>query len=263
MNTKQAVNLSKTSVIDNIFIDDGGVGEVPVLFIHSLAGNTQQWTAQLDHVRQTRRAIALDLRGHGKSKSDANGDYTIDSLVEDVHTVVNALDLQKFILVGHSLGGSVAVAYAGVYSERVAGVLLVDPSGDSTQIPEGEIRPFLDALNSEAAQPVIEGYWQQILTGATTATQNKVMQDLRDTPKEIIVNALSSLFKYNPVPALNRYHGPKMSIITPITDTPIGLHNLVADFSHVMITGTGHWLHMDKPETFSQQMDAFFTSIEN
>ena len=50
----------------NIFVDDGGAGSVSVVFVHSLAGNTQQWSAQLNHIRTTRRAIALDLRGHGR-----------------------------------------------------------------------------------------------------------------------------------------------------------------------------------------------------
>ena len=47
--------------------DDGGSGGVPVVFIHSYAGDTTHWTAQLAHLRKTRRAIALDLRGHGQS----------------------------------------------------------------------------------------------------------------------------------------------------------------------------------------------------
>ena len=46
------------------FIDDGGDGAVPVVFLHSLAGNTRQWAAQLSHVRQSRRAIAIDLPGN-------------------------------------------------------------------------------------------------------------------------------------------------------------------------------------------------------
>lgn len=262
MNTQHVINMSETSYVGNIFIDDGGTGELPIIFIHSLAGNMQQWSAQIDHVRKTRRAIALDLRGHGQSKPNANGEFTIDLLVADVHAVVNELGLQKFILVGHSMGGSVAVAYAGAYPEHVAGLLLVDPSGDSTQIPEGEIRPFIDAMRSEAYQSVVEGYWQQILTGATATTQTKVMQDLRNTPKETVVELLTALFGYHPVPALNRFHGPKLSIITPITDIPIGLHNLVSDLPHVMVTGTGHWLHMDKPEHFNQILDDFLASTD-
>jgi pimeloyl-ACP methyl ester carboxylesterase len=60
--------------VSGIFVDDDGAGSVPVIFIHSLAGNTRQWSAQLDHIRKTRRAIALDLRGHGQTAAPANGE---------------------------------------------------------------------------------------------------------------------------------------------------------------------------------------------
>ena len=247
----------------NITIDDGGDGSLPVVFVHSLAGNTQQWSAQLSHIRTTRRAIALELRGHGQSLPPADGDYAIESMVEDIQTVVYKLGIERFILVGHSMGGSVAGAYAGVYPERVAGLLLVDPSGDSTQMPIEEVQQYLGALESEAYSNVVGGYWSQILTGSAETTQAKVMQDLRDTPKATVVGVFKELFKYNPVPALERYDGPKLSVITSINETPFSVHNLVSNLPHKMITGTGHWLQLDKPEEYNQIMDEFLSSVDN
>ena len=249
--------------ISNIFVDDGGAGSVPVVFIHASAGNTQQWSAQLNHIRTTRRAIALDLRGHGQSLPPANGDYAIDSMAQDIRTVIEQLGVERFILVGHSMGGSVAGAYAGAYPERVAGLLLVDPSGDSTQMPVEEVQQYLGALESEAYSSVVEGYWSQILTGSAETTETKVMQDLRDTSKATVVGVFKELFKYNPVPALERYHGPKLSIITSLNETPFSIHNLVSDLPHKVITGTGHWLQLDKPKEFNRIMDDFLTSIDN
>ena len=252
-----------SSKISKIYIDDGGEGPLPVVFVHSLAGNTQQWSAQLSHIRTTRRAIALDLRGHGQSSSPENGDYAIDSMAQDVQTVVDQLGIERFILVGHSMGGSVAGAYAGVYPERVAGLLLVDPSGDSTQMPIEEVQQYLGALESEAYANVVEGYWSQILSGSTETTHAKVMQDLRDTPKATVVGVFKDLFKYNPVPALERIDGPTLSIITAINETPFSGHNLVPILPHKMITGTGHGLQLDKPEEFNQIMDELLSSVDN
>lgn len=247
----------------NIFHDDGGSGGLPVVFVHSLAGNTQQWAAQLDHVRETRRGVALDLRGHGRSSSPSNDDYAIDSLAQDVHTVVEQLDLKSFVLVGHSLGGSVAAAYAGTYPDHVAGLLLVDPTGDSTQIPVEQVQSFIGALESEAYAQTIEGYWQRILTGSTAATEASVMETLRQTPKAAVVGALKAPYSYNPIPALERYHGPKLSVITPLNETPFSLHNLVPNLPHVLITGTGHWLHMDKPDQFNRILDDFLVRLND
>lgn len=248
--------------VSNIYFDDGGTGSVPVVFIHSLAGNTQQWSAQLNHIRTTRRAVALDLRGHGQSLSSVNNDYAIDSMAQDVQTVVEYLDLERFLLVGHSMGGSVALAYAGAYPHRVAGLLLVDPSGDATQLPAEEMQQYLGALESDAYSNVVEGYWSQLLTGSTEMTETKVMQDLRNTPKATVVGVFQQLFKYNPVPALKSYNGPKLSVITVLNDTPVSLHNLMLDLPHNKITGTGHWLQMDKPEEFNRIMDDFFATVD-
>jgi pimeloyl-ACP methyl ester carboxylesterase len=249
--------------ISNIYIDDGGDGSLPVVFVHSLAGNTQQWSAQLNHIRTTRRAVALDLRGHGQSLPPANGDYAIESMVQDIQVVVDQLGIERFILVGHSMGGSVAGAYAGAYPERVAGLLLVDPSGDSTQMPIEEVQQYIGALESEAYSNVVEGYWSQLLTGSSETTQAKVMQGLRDTPKATVVGVFKELFKYNPTPALEHYDGPRLSVITSVNETPFSVHNLVSDLPHKMITGTGHWLQLDRPEEFNRIMDEFLSSVDD
>src|SRR5918995_1769 len=76
-------------------VDDGGRGELPVLLVHSLAGNSAQWSVQLEHLRATRRAIALDLRGHGRSEPPKNGDYSMSGMAGDIEAVVNALGIEK------------------------------------------------------------------------------------------------------------------------------------------------------------------------
>ena len=247
--------------ISNIFFDDGGVGSIPVVFVHSLAGNTQQWSAQLDYVRTTRRAVALDLRGHGQSPLPVTNDYTIPALAQDIQTVVDQLGIQRFILAGHSMGGSVATYYASIHPQRVAGLLLVDPSGDSTKLPIEDIQHYIAALESDAYSGFINGYWNQILAGATNATRTAVMQHLQDTPQETVVGVFKELFKYNPMPALARYSGPKLSIITPLNETPFSLHKLTDDLPYELITGTGHWLQMDKPDAFNKILDKFLASI--
>ena len=52
-----------------LHVDDDGTGGVPVVFVHSFTGDTTHWSAQLEHLRKTRRAVAFDLRGHGQSES--------------------------------------------------------------------------------------------------------------------------------------------------------------------------------------------------
>lgn len=136
--------------IGPLSFDDGGIGGMPVIFVHSLAGNTSQWSAQLGHLRKSRRAIAIDLRGHGLSRPPADGDYSVEGLVRDIDTVVREIAVSEFVLVGHSMGGIVSLAYAHAHPGRVAGILLADPAGDVRRVPEEEIRQFMGALESDA-----------------------------------------------------------------------------------------------------------------
>lgn len=244
-------------------VDDGGTGGLPVVFIHSSGGNTTHWSEQLAHLRKTRRAMALDLRGHGLSQSPKDGDYRLISLAGDVDAVVSKAGIQKFILVGHSMGGSVAITYAGLHPDRVAGLLVVDSGGDPKQFPEERKQQIIKAMESDAYTNVTDSYWKQLLLGSDPGVQARVMKDMQLMPKDMVISQVKELFWFDPVPALSRYRGPKLSVITPANDTEFSLHRLQPDFPHVVVTGTGHWLHLDKPQAFNRILDEFLRNIGN
>jgi len=240
-----------------LHVDDGGRDRVSVLFVHSLAGNCSHWFSQLEHLRRERRAIALDLRGHGLSGMASDGDYSISALADDIKSAAEALNLQKFFLVGHSLGASAAIEFAGRHPEMLAGLLLADPSGDARKLPAEVMGPFLDAMQSEAYASTVEGYWKSMIAVSNPAIQEKLLSDLRSTGKDVVTEAFRSTLKFDPLTPLERYSGRKLSVITDLNDTPISLHNLLADLPHVRISGTGHWLQLDRPEEFNRILDAF------
>ncbi|MDQ3426847.1 MAG: alpha/beta hydrolase [Gemmatimonadota bacterium] len=236
-------------------IDDGGQGH-PVLFVHSLAGNTSHWSAQLDHLRKTRRAVALDLRGHGRSEAPGNGDYAIEALAADIGMVADALGLERFALVGHSMGAGVALAYAGAHPERLTHLFVADPIGDGTQTPEAEVSPFLQALDSPAYVEVIEGYWSSI-AGPNGAVLERLLRDLRETPRETVVRGLHAVRDFDPNPALARFRGPTLAVVTPANDYPYSMHRLGPGLPHLVVEGTGHWLQLDRPAEINRILDRF------
>jgi pimeloyl-ACP methyl ester carboxylesterase len=244
-----------------LHVDDGGLGNLAVVFVHAFGGNTAHWSAQLEHLRKTRRAVALDLRGHGLSQPPADGDYRMESMAGDIDAVVNKIGLPKFILAGHSMGGSVAIAYAGLHPERVAGLLLVD-TGDSKQIPDDQKRQYIKALESDAYAGVMENYFDQMLTGSVLGVRAKVMQEIKNMPKEMALSLIKEQFSYDPLPALTRYKGPKLAVVTPAYNMPYSLHNLVPDLPHVVVTGTGHWIQLDKPKEFNRILDEFLDGMD-
>jgi pimeloyl-ACP methyl ester carboxylesterase len=239
--------------------DDGGRGGLPVVFVHSTAGTSQHWAAQLAHLRKTRRAVALDLRGHGRSEPPANGDYAVVAMADDVAAVVDSLGMDRFALVGHSLGGGVAVAYAGNHPDRVDRLLLVDAIGDGTQLPGDEIEPFLAALESPDYQAAIEGYWSTI-SGPDAVVRERLLRDLRATPRAAMVAVMREVTRFDPKPALARYRGLALAVVTPSNDYPFSLHRLGGGMRHRVVEGTGHWLHLDRPEDFNRILDRFLES---
>ena len=244
-----------------LHVDDGGEGHVPVVFLHSLCGNTAHWAAQLGHLRKQRRAIALDLRGHGLSQYPAEGDYRVESMAADVDAVANQLGLNTFVLVGHSMGGAVAITYATLHPERIAGLLLVDTAGDPKQFSEDQIQGYMNALESDAYATAIEDYWNQILIGSDPKVRETVMQDLRQTRKDTVVALFRELVRYDPLPAMGRYPGLKLIVFTPGNNTSYSLHNRLPWVPQVVVTGTGHWLHMDKPREFNRILDHFLETV--
>jgi pimeloyl-ACP methyl ester carboxylesterase len=236
-------------------VDDGGRGGLPVVFVHSLAGTSTQWDKQLQHLRRSRRAVALDLRGHGRSEPAKNGDYSMVGMAGDIAAVVDTLGIPRFVLVGHSMGGGVALEYASTHPERVAGLLLVDPIGDGKQISAAEARPLLAGLDS-SYDTTIREYWTGI-AGPDSAVRERLLADLRATPRQTVVPAFREVLKFDPDPALARYRGPMLAVVTPYNDAPFSLHRLGKGFPHRVVQGTGHWIQLDKPDELNRLLDEF------
>jgi pimeloyl-ACP methyl ester carboxylesterase len=242
-------------------IDDGGKDGLAVVLVHSLAGTAQQWAEQLRHLRQSRRAVAFDFRGHGRSDAPKNGDYTIAGMAADIAATVDSLGLDRFVLVGHSMGGGAALVYAGMHPERVLGLMLIDPIGDGKQIPAAEATGFLNGLESDYGN-ASQAYWTSI-AGPDSAIRERLLSDLKSTPKATVTRVLREVMKFDPDPALARYSGPKLSIVTPHNDMSFSLHRLGQGFPHQVVEGSGHWIQLDKPDVVNAALDEFLDNSVN
>ena len=249
----------------NLYVRDGGTeslgDRLPVLFVHSLGGNGGQWALQLDHVRRRRRALALDLRGHGESDPAEDGDYSIAGFAGDIAAVADQLDLRHFVLAGHSLGATVAIEYASRHPERVAGLLLADPNGDQTRVPAKQMAPFLEALKADPLREM-EWYFRQLVAGGDATAAGWVIEDLRLTHEDALVGGIEGASTYAPLPPLEHYPGPKLSIISDMNSLPFSLHELIPSLPLRLMPGTGHWLQMDRPETFNRLLDDFLAEVD-
>lgn len=114
------------------YVEEFGSGS-PVLLVHGLGGTgTDVWKRQLADLAKEFRVIAYDLRGSGQSEVTP-GPYTIDLLTEDLRAIVAALRLGRVALVGHSMGGSIALSYAARHPEDVLALVGI---GAPAELPE-------------------------------------------------------------------------------------------------------------------------------
>ena len=244
-----------------LHVDDGGTGGVPVVFVHSSCGDTTHWAAQLAHLREHRRAVALDLRGHGRSAPPTGEDITVEDFARDVEAVVDALGLQRFVLVGHSLGGAVCAAYAGLHVERVAGLFLLDPASDGRSIPAEQAAGFMQVLATDAWSAVIQEYWAPMLAPSRPEVRERVLSRLRATSQPGARAGLGALLTFDPVAALRRYPGPRLSIITAFNEEPGSYQRLVPELPFRKVEGTGHWVQLDAPDRVNDLLDGFLAQV--
>jgi pimeloyl-ACP methyl ester carboxylesterase len=236
-----------------LYVDDGGHAGLPVLLVHSFAGSTAHWKSQLSHLRQRRRAIAMDLRGHGRSDPPADGDYSVTALARDIAAVADALELRRFVLVGHSLGGSAAAAYAGEYPDRLRGLVLAGTPGKA---PAEMARQVTEGLRT-AYDKVMGDYRASLLAGAQPSVHDELEAQMLRVPREQALAIIGAVFDFDPLPSLARYTGSKLIIDTPHGDGPAALHTQLPDITRKLITGTSHWPQLDKPQEFNRLLDEY------
>lgn len=242
--------------------EDGGSGPgLPVIFVHGLAGDLEMWRSQLNHLHTGRRALALDLRGHGLSGLPKDGDYSISAMASDVLAVADAAGLKRFILVGHSMGGAVILAASQAAPARVAGLLFVDPAGDVSRLPKARLDRMLDQMDGPGHLEFMKGWFGASLAYGQDATRRAVLADLQRTSPDVVRACYAGLAAYSPVAALNTFEGPMLTVVLPASTRPSSYQNLAPRLPAVVMKGTSHWLMMDDPAAFNRIMDRFLEGV--
>jgi len=139
-----------SAVINGVTIHCQVSGEGPaVTLLHGYTGSHQDWARQIPLLSKKYRVVTLDWRGHGKSEApSAASDYSFELLIQDVYSLLRHLGIDKSCIVGHSMGGFIALELALRYPDEVSALVLVDTSGGEFERPPGfaELRAKLDEL---------------------------------------------------------------------------------------------------------------------
>ncbi|MEN8133550.1 MAG: alpha/beta hydrolase, partial [Pseudomonadota bacterium] len=105
--------------------DTKGQGRLTIVFVHCWTCSHKFWTPQLEYFAKQYQVVWVDLAGHGESGSHRE-QYTMQSFGQDVAAVVQETNAQQVVLVGHSMGGPVALEAAKLLGDRAIGIIGVD-----------------------------------------------------------------------------------------------------------------------------------------
>jgi pimeloyl-ACP methyl ester carboxylesterase len=247
-------------------VSDGGTGEgAPIVFVHGFGGAIDSWTAQLEHVRKSRRAIAFDWAGHGESEAPNDGDESIGALARDLGVVLDHAGLARVVLVSHSMGSAVVTSYANQHPERVLGVVLVDPPPDFTLMGV-DIDAPLRAMDAAAY-----AHWLDVVAADECARDPRVLERFgRSAHTVSLSTAKSAMASLKTFPARDglaavagRAADTVLIVLSDRPHPPASLDHLLPELRHATLAGTDHCLMMEDPEGFDRLLDEFVTELEH
>jgi pimeloyl-ACP methyl ester carboxylesterase len=113
------------------YVDWGNSGAPPLLLVHGGRDHCRNWDWVATRLRHKWHVIAPDLRGHGDSQWSASGSYPMASYIYDLAQLIHQLKLAPVTIIAHSLGGMIALRYAGIYPDAVKRIVAIEGLGPS------------------------------------------------------------------------------------------------------------------------------------
>ena len=251
-----------------------GQGEA-VVFIHGYTGSNQDWANQIPVLLPKYRLVALDLRGHGKSAAPSREeDYSIKIFAEDVFGLLGMLNIKKCCLVGHSLGGFIALQFALEHQDMLAALVLVGTSSGPLAMAPGyaQLRQKLSEL--ARSQGMEAAFEYDAANNPQRIERFQKHPELREvTRRKMLMTSVdgyvyiaNAMGKREPVTSrLSEIKVPTLIYRgeedLPFADAVQTLKKGIADSELVTVNGVGHSPHEEAPEVFNGALLRFLDRI--
>jgi sigma-B regulation protein RsbQ len=234
-----------------------GHGPKTVILVHGWTCDETTWSEQVPVLSKSYRVVTLDLPGHGKSGSPADGKLSMDLFAQAVEAVRAEAKADHVVLVGHSMGTPVIVQYARLYPQHVSALVFVDglvslgngrgPAPDPKQVtgPDG----------MKYRENMIRGMFSK---STTPANQAKILHMMMGAPESTALGAMQATFD----PAIWKGDVLTMPVLGIYADHS-GLNNpeyMKAHFPNLEyheVAVTGHFVMLDNPKEFNRLLLAF------
>jgi len=232
--------------------DCGGQGETLLLFVHGWTCRRAYWHPQLAYFSNFYRVAAPDLPGHGDTGSQPRTAWSLAAFGADMASCVRELEAERTILIGHSMGGAVALEAARLLGNTAAAVILVDTFViDYGGLSAADIQDIAAPFEADF-QGAMAGLIEQTATEATPADlKDRLTREMSAADPSWALPVWRDLLAWNPQPAFEELDIPIYAIngaLIPET----ARERCAPSVTETIIPDAGHFLHMEDPDGFNR-----------
>jgi pimeloyl-ACP methyl ester carboxylesterase len=235
-----------------------GGGEPELLFIPGWCCDHTAFQPQFDHFARAHGVTSLDLRGCGKSDAPEGG-YSIPQLADDVVAVCDAAGIERTVVVGHSLGGMIAVELAARYPSLASALVLVDP-GPIDPLPETVefFRGFADQLAGPDGEEIRREYVHDM--GARDEERARwIVDHMCVVPQAVAAAVIRGVSGWNGREPFSRCLLPVLLIRAELRADPdaLRLREIKPDLEVGITVGAGHFHQLEVPQQVNAMIERF------
>jgi 2-succinyl-6-hydroxy-2,4-cyclohexadiene-1-carboxylate synthase len=238
----------------------------PMLLLHGFTGDSSTWDRVLPNL-ESYKTIALDLLGHGKTDSPEDHDrYRVEHAVEDLKRLLDELKIEKAFLLGYSMGGRLALAFAAAYPESVKALILESSSPGLRAEDERKERAAGDEklanmIVSKGLEDFVD-YWENIpLFSSQKSLPAGIQEEIRNNRLSQNPRGLANSLRGMGTGRQPSYweelrHLPmEVLLVTGELDSKFcriaeAMKEEVQNSTVIKVSGAGHALHVEEPEKF-------------
>ena len=241
--------------------EEAGSGGPPLLLVHGWTCDHSYMDPQFEYFQKNHRVIAVDLRGHGQSDKPEQ-DYTVPAFVDDLVWLCAQIAIEKPVVVGHSMGGIIAVGLAAEYPDLPSAIVTLDSPIIPPQALLDNVAPLIAGLKTPQYQ---EAQRQFVANGLFIKADDPnrkalILDDMSSAPQHVMASAFENSILSDTEDMVQKCAVPLLIMLAEqsLSEVP-RLQKLCPQARIGQTVGAGHFHQLEVPEQVNAMLERFMT----